>query len=111
MKNAGENVYDWKCEFCFNLNKNLNIDKNDLPKDETYTHCIQTPETEDESNKNEKDDSSLILYFDIIGSMNSEYNLDNQLKEIYKKEDISRIEMVKSAMQNIIDSLLKNIQI
>ena len=31
--------YDWKCEFCFNLNK-LNIEKKNLPKYEIIETCL-----------------------------------------------------------------------
>ena len=34
QKLPGGNLYDWKCEFCSNLNHNLFIDQNNLPKNE-----------------------------------------------------------------------------
>ena len=96
-----------KIEFCSNLNTNLNLEKNDLPKDEIFDNCIQFPETKDKLNNDGSDDSSLILCFDISGSMYQEYTLDNKSKEKFNKDKISRLDMVKIAMQNILDSLLK----
>ena len=42
-----------------------------------------------------------------MGSMDTRYTLDNNLTKKYGKPEISRIDMVKSAMENILDSLLK----
>ena len=108
LKNVGKNVYEWKCEFCFNLNSNLYIEKNNIPKEEIFDYCIQLPKTQDKSNSDENDDSSLIFCFDISRSMNSTYSLNSKLKEKYSKDSISRIDMVKLAMENILYSLIKN---
>ena len=95
-----------ECEYCFHLNLNLNIETKNLPKYEIFDNCIQLPQTKDILTKDE-DDSSLILCFDISGSMETRYTLDNNLTKKYGKREISRIDMVKSAMENILDSLLK----
>ena len=60
--------YDWQCEFCSNLNKDLTINKVDLPLNETIENCI-APVIDKDLKTPEKDDSSLIFCFDISGSM------------------------------------------
>ena len=104
--------YEWKCEFCFHLNKNIYIDKNNLPKSDCCEKCILKPQIEKEENKAD-DDSSLIFCLDNSGSMDANYRIDEKLKEKfnkireYKSGNISRLEMVKIAIENIINSLLK----
>ena len=80
QKLPGGNLYDWKCEFCSNLNHNLFIDQNNFPKNEIIDECIQFPQTKEGITK-EQDDSSLILCFDISGSMSSSYGLDYELQK------------------------------
>ena len=107
LKIVGKNIYEWKCEFCFNLNSNLYIEENNIPKEEIFDYCIQLPETQGKENRDEIDDSSLIFCFDISGSMNHSYSLNTKLKEKYSKHFIERIDMVKLAMENILNSLIK----
>ena len=106
QKLPGENLYDWKCEFCSNLNHNLFIEQNNLPKNEIIDECIQFPQTKEETTK-EQDDSSLILCFDISGSMRCSYRLDDELQKKFSKNNINRLDMVKLAMENILNALLK----
>ena len=127
--------YEWKCEFCFNLNK-LNIEKNNLPKCEIIETCLE-PVVAQEQNLD--DDSSLIFCFDISGSMCQSYNVGKALKDKFNKilgrkpkqryyqniesDDfdfsnydfnqnntnyISRLDLVKLSIENNIKSLLKN---
>ena len=134
-----ENGYQWKCEFCFHLNENVNIDKNNIPKSEVIENCLE-PQIVKETNKD--DDTSLIFCFDVSGSMCQSYNVDRKLREKFNKiigkkppvqrslfnygddDDnidfsnydfnqnntnyISRLDMVKLAIENNINSLLKN---
>ena len=127
--------YEWKCEFCFNINK-LKIEKNNLPKCETIETCLEpVPQQE----QNLEDDSSLIFCFDISGSMCQSYNVGRALKDKFNKilgikpkqstyqniesDDfdfsnydfnqnntnyISRLDLVKLSIENNIKSLLKN---
>ena len=103
--------YEWKCEFCFHINKNIYIEKNNLPKNDCIEECILKPETKKEGNKG--DDSSLIFCLDNSGSMDQTYYIDEKLREKFSKireynsGNISRLEMVKIAVENIINSLLK----
>ena len=127
--------YDWKCEFCFNLNK-LKIEKNNLPKCEIIETCLEPVLTQEQ---NLDDDSSLIFCFDISGSMCQSYNVGKALKDKFNKilgkkpkqsyyqniesDDfdfsnydfnqnntnyISRLDLVKLSIENNIKSLLKN---
>ena len=129
------NKYEWKCEFCFNINK-LNIEKSNLPKCEIIETCLE-PVVEQEQNL--EDDSSLIFCFDISGSMCQSYNVGKALKDKFNKilgkkpkqsyyqniesDDfdfsnydfnqnntnyISRLDLVKLSIENNIKSLLKN---
>ena len=129
------NKYEWKCEFCFNINK-LNIEKSNLPKNEIIETCLE-PVVEQEQNL--EDDSSLIFCFDISGSMCQSYNVGKALKDKFNKilgkkpkqsyyqniesDDfdfsnydfnqnntnyISRLDLVKLSIENNIKSLLKN---
>ena len=132
----GEDKYEWKCEFCFNINKDLAIEKNNFPKKESYEYYI---EKRIEKLTNDADDSSLIFCFDISGSMCQSYNVGRELKEKFNKilgkksvkrnvfqniEDdnfdftnydfnqnntnyISRLDLVKLSIENNIKSLIK----
>ena len=35
------NKYEWQCEFCSNINKDLIINKEDIPINETFKNCIE----------------------------------------------------------------------
>ena len=129
------NKYEWKCEFCFNLNK-LNIEKNNLPKCEIIETCLEPVE---KNEQNLEDDSSLIFCFDISGSMCQSYNVGKNLKDKFNKilgkkpkqtyyqniesDDfdfsnydfnqnntnyISRLDLVKLSIEDNIKSLLKD---
>ena len=76
--------YDWQCEFCSNLNKDLIINKVDLPFDETIENCI-APGINKDLKTPEKDDSSLIFCFDISGSMCQSYDVGRDLKKKFDK--------------------------
>ena len=77
------NKYEWQCEFCSNINKDIIINKEDIPINETYENCIE-PAVNKELNK-EKDDSSLIFCFDISGSMCQSYDVGKELKNKFDK--------------------------
>ena len=85
-----ENKYDWKCEFCHHENKDLIINKVDIPLSDTIENCI-APGVKKDSKTPEKDDSSLVFCFDISGSMCQSYdigrNLKNQFNKILGKKD------------------------
>ena len=121
------NIYEWQCEFCFNINKNLHIEKDNIPKNESIEKCI---ESLIEKDINEEEDSSLIFCFDISGSMCQSYKIENELKEKFMKiiknnenknnidftnydftqnntDYISRLDMVKLSIENNINTLLK----
>jgi len=89
----GKYIYDWKCEFCSNINNNLFIEPKNIPKNDSIDNCIE-PKLEKETNKD--DDSSLIFCFDISGSMCQSYNIGRELKEKFNK-----IIGKKSAKQNL----------
>ena len=110
--------YEWKCEFCFFNIKDLLIESNNLPKYDCEEKCIIEPQTKKEETKKEKtkeeDDTSLIFCLDNSGSMRKEYNIDKELEEKFNKvreknltNSITRLEMVKIAVEKIINSILK----
>ena len=108
-----KNKYEWKCEFCFNINKDLFIEEVNIPKSECIEKTILEPPTMEEE-KNEDDDSSLIFCLDNSGSMTASYHIDEELEQKFNKirgsnikGNISRLEMVKLSVENIINSLLK----
>ena len=76
------NKYEWKCEFCSNLNTEIFIENNNIPKSETFEKCIEANIVK-ETNKD--DDSTLIFCFDISGSMCQSYNIGSKLKEKFNK--------------------------
>ena len=78
----GKDIYNWKCEFCSNINNNLFIEQQNIPKNDSIDNCI-LPKLEKETNKD--DDSSLIFCFDISGSMCQSYNIGSELKEKFNK--------------------------
>jgi len=133
--NSETDKYEWKCEFCFNLNK-LTIEKKNLPKCEIIETCLEPMERQEQKLG---DDSSLIFCFDISGSMCQSYNVGKELKDKFNKilgkepkknnyqniesDDfdfsnydfnqnntnyISRLDLVKLSIENNIKSLLNN---
>ena len=79
-----EGSYDWKCEFCSNENKDLIINKVDIPLNETFENCI-VPAPNKELKTAEDNDSSLIFCFDISGSMCQSYDVGRNLKKKFNK--------------------------
>ena len=109
-----KDIYEWKCEFCFYNNKDLFIESNDLPKDECVETCIIEPQAKKEETK-EEDDTSLIFCLDNSGSMGDSYTIDKELEERFNKirtkqfsNKITRFEMVKIAVEKIINSIVKD---
>ena len=104
--------YNWICEFCFNMNQNLYIENCNLPIKDCVEKCVCEPQ---KLNKhNEDDDTSLILCLDTSESMSDSYKIDETLSEQLSKirgnkigYSITRLELVKLAMENTINSLLK----
>ena len=76
--------YEWICEFCSNINKDLVINKVDLPLNDTIENCI-SPGINKDLITHEKDDSSLIFCFDISGSMCQSYDVGKDLKKKFNK--------------------------
>ena len=76
--------YDWKCEFCSELNKDLAVNQKDIPVKEIVEKCIEPP-LEIEKKTKEVDDSSLIFCFDISGSMCQSYNVGEELKNKFNQ--------------------------
>ena len=99
-----DDKYDWQCEFCSNLNKDLIINKVDLPLNETIENCIAPGINKDQKTP-EKDDSSLIFCFDISGSMCQSYNVGKELKNKFdkilgNKNDINKFKVKKNTNKN-----------
>ena len=135
-KNNGNGTYEWTCEFCSNLNKNINIPNGDVPKEEIYENCLDLDEKVNISNE----DTSLIFCFDKSGSMCQSYYIDQKLKEKFNRifklgnkshaslfdnyenitdftnfdfninntNYVSRLDLVKLSIENNIKSLLEN---
>lgn len=76
--------YNWKCEFCSHENKDLIINKVDIPLNDTIENCI-APGINKELKTPEKDDSSLVFCFDISGSMCQSYDVGRNLKNKFNK--------------------------
>ena len=133
-ENSGNN-YEWTCEFCSTLNKNIIIQNFDMPKNDVYDYCL------DKDKKVISDeDSSLIFCFDISGSMCQSYYIEENLKKkfnkIFNKENkktpslfdnyenvtdfsnfdfninntnyVSRLDLVKLSIENNIKTLLEH---
>ena len=99
-----DDKYDWQCEFCSNLNKDLIINKVDLPLNETIENCIAPGINKDQKTP-EKDDSSLIFCFDISGSMCQSYDVGKELKNKFdkilgNKNDINKFKVKKNTNKN-----------
>ena len=134
VESKDKDKYEWKCEFCSEINKDLIINQKDIPKDECFDNCIEPP-IEIEKKTKDGNDSSLIFCFDISGSMCQSYNVGEDLKEKFNKisgqkknkkkkflldddDDgfdynqentsyISRLDLVKLSIENNINTLLK----
>ena len=76
--------YNWKCEFCSHENKDLIINKVDIPLNDTIENCL-APGINKELKTPEKDDSSLVFCFDISGSMCQSYDVGRNLKNKFNK--------------------------
>ena len=105
--------YNWKCEFCFNENKNIYINKENLPKTECFEKSLNEPLIIKHENK-EEDDTSLIFCLDRSGSMSKSYSLSDELRAKFNEirgdkigSSITRLDMVKISVEKIIKSLLK----
>ena len=84
LKPIENGKYEWKCEFCSEINKDLVINKKDIPFDDSVEKCVEPP-IEIEKKTKEGDDTSLIFCFDISGSMCQSYNVGEELKEKFNK--------------------------
>ena len=76
--------YNWKCEFCSHENKDLIINKVDIPLNDIIENCL-APGINKELKTPEKDDSSLVFCFDISGSMCQSYDVGKVLKNKFNK--------------------------
>ena len=130
------NTFEWTCEFCSNLNKDLNIQNDSFPKNQIYENCLDLQEKVNISNE----DSSLIFCFDKSGSMCQSYYIEEKLKQkfnrLFNKANkahaslfdnyenvtdfsnfdfnknntnyVSRLDLVKLSIENNIKSLLEH---
>ena len=130
------NTFEWTCEFCSNLNKDLNIQNDSFPKNQIYENCLDLQEKVNISNE----DSSLIFCFDKSGSMCQSYFIEEKLKQkfnrLFNKANkahaslfdnyenvtdfsnfdfnknntnyVSRLDLVKLSIENNIKSLLEH---
>ena len=101
IKSKENEKYEWKCEFCSEINKDLVIHEKDIPKNNCVEKCLEPPKEMEKKTK-EADDSSLIFCFDISGSMCQSYNVGNDLKEKFNK--ISKKNNKKKKIKFDIDS-------
>ena len=91
-------------------NKDLFIESNDLPKDDCVKKWIIEPQTKKEETK-EEDDISLIFCLDNSGNMKDSYIIDKRFNKIRTKQfsnKITKLEMVKFAVEKIINSTVKD---
>ena len=134
-ENSGNN-YEWTCEFCSTLNKNIIIQNFDMPKNDVYDYCLD----KDKKVNISDEDSSLIFCFDTSGSMCQSYYIEENLKKkfnkIFNKENkktpslfdnyenvtdfsnfdfninntnyVSRLDLVKLSIENNIKTLLEH---
>ena len=134
-KNLENGNYDWTCEFCSNVNTNINLQDINFRKSEIYEKCVDV----EKPVKVSEEDTSLIFCFDKSGSMCQSYYIDQKLKEkfnrLFNKANkskptlfdnyenvtdftnfdfnknntnyISRLDLVKLSIENNIKSLLE----
>ena len=84
LKPIENGKYEWECEFCSEINKDLVINKKDIPFDDSVEKCLEPP-IEIEKKTKEGNDTSLIFCFDVSGSMCQSYNVGEDLKEKFNK--------------------------
>ncbi|KRX09903.1 Zinc finger, Sec23/Sec24-type [Pseudocohnilembus persalinus] len=88
LENINENDYKWKCEFCENINELLNIEPEEIPKQDDLCYILETNNQQQNKNQdnNQNNETSIIFCIDFSGSMNATHetnsnqtlNLDNQ---------------------------------
>ena len=135
-KNIENGNYEWTCEFCSNLNKNIVLQNVNFAKNDIYEQCLDVDKPVNISDE----DTSLIFCFDKSGSMCQSYYIEKKLKEkfnrLFNKTNktktstidnyenvndfsnfdfnknntnyISRLDLVKLSIENNIKSLLEN---
>ena len=135
-KNIENGNYEWTCEFCSNLNKNIVLQDVNFAKNDIYEQCLDVDKPVNISDE----DTSLIFCFDKSGSMCQSYYIEKKLKEkfnrLFNKKNktktstidnyenvndfsnfdfnknntnyISRLDLVKLSIENNIKSLLEN---
>ena len=84
VESKEKDKFDWKCEFCSEMNEGLVINKKDIPIDDAVDKCLEPP-LEMEKKTVEENDSSLIFCFDISGSMCQSYDVGKELKNKFNK--------------------------
>ena len=95
VESKEKNKYDWKCEFCSEMNKDLTINKKDIPTNDAVDKCLEPP-LEKKKKTVEDNDSSLIFCFDISGSMCQSYDVGKELKDKFNK-----IRGIKKKIRNL----------
>ena len=84
VESKEKDKFDWKCEFCSEMNEGLVINKKDIPINDAVDNCLEQP-LEMEKKTVEDNDSSLIFCFDISGSMCQSYDVGKELKDKFNK--------------------------
>ena len=84
VESKEKDKFDWKCEFCSEMNEGLAINKKDIPINDAVDNCLEAP-LEMEKKTVEDNDSSLIFCFDISGSMCQSYDVGKELKDKFNK--------------------------
>ncbi|GAM19920.1 hypothetical protein SAMD00019534_030950 [Acytostelium subglobosum LB1] len=113
LQSNSNGTYNWKCEFCKQVNQNLHIDKAEIPGKDSVEYILSAPNAGEGLNK---DDSIIVYCVDVSGSMGITTEvpqLQSEWKNLRNKgagatsgpSYISRLECVQSSIPTMLDRL------
>ncbi|XP_041351897.1 circularly permutated Ras protein 1-like [Gigantopelta aegis] len=112
----------WKCEYCDNENKNIDITQEEIPKDDRFDYMLSPPDAEAKTEetgsaekpaKLDKKPGIIIYCMDISGSMDRRVQV-SEMQAAWRQErtgerdrvnSVSRLGCIKHAVQRLLEQL------
>ncbi|XP_041351895.1 circularly permutated Ras protein 1-like [Gigantopelta aegis] len=115
---SGDRV--WKCEYCYNENKNIDMSQEEIPKDDRFDYMLSPPDERTEESgdaekpaKLEKKPGIIIYCMDVSGSMQMQFQV-SEMQAAWRQERtgerdnvnaVSRLGCIKEAVQRLLEQL------